>query len=200
MFKIHNRSAFSQAVALFAVTLLLPSLAQAHTGVGQTTGFWHGAEHPLSGLDHILAMVAVGLWAAQMRGRALWAVPVTFVTVMAVGGVLGMADIAVPFVEQGIIISVLTLGVLIAASARLPLVASICIVGLFAIFHGHAHGAEMPETASGLSYGVGFVLATAFLHLCGIALGFLMQKSLKAKAVRFAGAAIALSSVYLWFA
>ncbi|MEO6054363.1 MAG: HupE/UreJ family protein, partial [Chthoniobacterales bacterium] len=142
-----------------ALCLLVPSLVHAHVGVGATNGFEHGFTHPLTGLDHICAMLAVGLWAAQMGGRAIWAVPLTFVSVMAVGGMLGMSGIALPFTEQGIILSVLTLGVLIAASARLPLVASMIIVGLFAIFHGHAHGAEMPETASGVLYAGGFILA-----------------------------------------
>lgn len=135
-----------------------------------------------------------------MRGRALWAVPLAFVSVMALGGALGFAGVPVPFVEQGILLSVLMLGVLVAAAVRLPLVASVALVGLFAVFHGHAHGAEMPETASGLAYGAGFLLATAFLHGCGIALALGTQKALRAKAVRFAGAAIALGSVYLWFA
>jgi len=192
-----RRPAALGAIAAFTL-LLLPSLAHAHTG-GHATGFWHGAEHPVSGLDHILAMVAVGLWAAQLRGRALWAVPASFVGVMALGGVLGVAGIAMPFVEQGIVLSVLALGVLVAAAVRLPLAASVALGGLFAIFHGHAHGAEMPAAASGLTYGAGFVLATALLHLSGIGLGMLLQKSPKVQVVRFAGAAIAMCSGYLWF-
>jgi len=166
----------SRVFVLIVATLLLPLLAHAHVGVGETGGFLHGLGHPSSGLDHICAMIAVGLWAAQMGGRSIWAVPLTFVSVMALGGVLGMIGINVPFVETGIVISVLTLGVLIAASVRLPLVASIIIVGLFAIFHGHAHGTEMPGTASGLAYGAGFILGTAFLHACGIGLGIAIQK------------------------
>ena len=134
-----------QRGALFlAAVFLVPSLAHAHVGVGETSGFAHGFGHPLSGLDHICAMVAVGLWAAQMGGRAIWAVPLTFVTVMAFGGLLGMMHVDVPFIETGIVVSVLTLGVFIAAAVRLPLIASIIVVGLFAICHGHAHGAEMP--------------------------------------------------------
>jgi urease accessory protein len=187
----------SRVFALLSAILLLPSLAHAHVGVGETGGFLHGMGHPLSGLDHICAMVAVGLWAAQMGGRAIWAVPLTFVSVMALGGVLGMLSINVPLVETGIVISVLALGVLIAASARLPLAASIAIVGLFAIFHGHAHGAEMPETVSGLAYGAGFIIATAFLHTCGIGLGILIQKLASPAIVRFAGVAIVLCGGYL---
>ena len=144
-------------------------------------------------------MIAVGLWAAQMGGRSLWAVPLTFVSVMALGGALGTAGFQIPFVEKGIIISVLTLGVLIAASARLALAPSIILVGLFAIFHGHAHGAEMPPTASGLEYGIGFIFATAMLHLCGIGIGIGIQRLASTSFVRFAGVAIALCGAYLWF-
>jgi urease accessory protein len=188
-----------QRGALFlAAVFLVPSLAHAHVGVGETSGFAHGFGHPLSGLDHICAMVAVGLWAAQMGGRAIWAVPLTFVTVMAFGGLLGMMHVGVPFIETGIVVSVLTLGVFIAAAVRLPLIASIIVVGLFAICHGHAHGAEMPETASGIEYAIGFVLATALLHGIGIRLGIGIQKVSKPIVVRFAGAAITLSGVYLW--
>ena len=123
----------------------------------------------------------------------------TFVGVMALGGALGMAGIQVPFVEKGIVLSVLVLGVLIAASARLALAPSIILVGLFAIFHGHAHGAEMPTTASGLDYGLGFIFATAMLHFCGIGIGIGVQRVASASFVRFAGVAIALCGAYLWF-
>ncbi|MEO8204748.1 MAG: HupE/UreJ family protein [Chthoniobacterales bacterium] len=186
-------------LAIAALCLLLPSLAHAHVGVGSTHGFSQGFSHPLMGLDHICAMIAVGLWAAQMGGRAIWMVPLTFVGVMALGGLLGMGGISVPYVEQGIVISVLMLGVFIAASARLPLMASVILVGLFAICHGHAHGAEMPETASGILYGLGFILATALLHTCGIGMGILMQRIAKPQLVQFAGVAIAICGVVLWF-
>ncbi len=143
-------------------------------------------------------MVAVGLWAAQMGGRAIWEVPLTFVSVMAFSGVLGMLGFQVPFVETGIVVSVLALGVLIAASVHLPLAASIAIVGLFAIFHGVAHGAEMPESASGLGYGVGFVIATASLHACGIGLGIAIKRLASPAVVRFAGITMVLCGGYLW--
>lgn len=182
---------------LLAVLLLAPTLAHAHTGIGGTSGFAHGFEHPLLGLDHLLAMIAVGLWAAQIGGRALWAVPLTFVSVMAVGGSLGLAGVPVPFVEQGIATSVLLLGLLIALAVRMPLAFSIPLVGLFAICHGHAHGAEMPETASGLAYAAGFMLATAALHSVGIGLGIAIQRGTSAPVIRFAGAAIAAAGIYL---
>lgn len=183
-------------LALFA-TLALPTLVYAHTGADHGTGLLHGIGHPLGGLDHILAMVAVGIWAAQISGRAVWAVPATFVTVMVIGGAIGITGTAIPFVEHGIVISVLILGVLIAAALRLPLSASAAIVGLFALFHGHAHGAEMPAALSGVSYGAGFILTTAVLHVTGILLGLSLQKSARFQTVRFAGAAIAAGGVFL---
>ena len=150
------KSLFSKNWLLaLSVIFLTPSLANAHTGIGNTAGLLHGFGHPLGGLDHILAMVAVGIWAAQIGGKAIWAVPTTFVSVMVVGGILGITGVAVPFVEQGIVMSVLILGVLIAAAACLPLASSAAIVGLFALFHGHAHGAEIPVAVSGFAYGVG---------------------------------------------
>lgn len=182
---------------MLVLSLMLPSLAFAHTGVGQTTGFMHGFGHPIGGADHMLAIVAVGLWAAQIGGRALWVVPCTFVGVMVLGGVLGFTGAPVPFVEEGILVSIFILGILIAGAFKLPLVYSSLIVGLFAIFHGHAHGVEMPESISAASYAVGFALATAILYLAGIGLGMLMQKTNLQTVNRFAGAAIAVSGIYL---
>jgi urease accessory protein len=199
---IKRFDARSLAAPLSALLLLAlsPSLAHAHTGVGSTSGIWSGLAHPATGIDHILAMVAVGLWAAQRGGRAIWLVPLAFITVMAVGGVLGMMAISIPFVEQGIVASVLVLGVLIAAAVRLPLVASMILVGLFALFHGHAHGAEMPDTAAGLAYGLGFILATACLHGIGISLGVVAQRFGTERLVRYAGGAIAVFGLYLLLA
>jgi urease accessory protein len=186
-----------RVIVLLLTTLTVPSLTHAHSGAGETSGLLQGIGHPLSGLDHICAMVAVGLWAAQMGGRSIWAIPLTFINVMALGGILGTMGINLPFVETGIVISLLTLGVLIAASVRLPLVASVIIVGLFATFHGHAHGAEMPETAWVLAYAAGFMIATAFLHGCGVGLGIATQRLASPKIVRFAGTAIVLCGGYL---
>jgi urease accessory protein len=185
---------------LFSI-LFLPSLAQAHPGMpGHTHGFENGLLHPLTGLDHICAMIAAGLWAAQRGGRALWLVPATFVSIMMIGGALGMGGIHIPYVEQGIAASVLVLGIFIAAAVRLPLLASMAIVGLFALFHGYAHGAEMPETASGFAYGIGFIVATASLHLAGIVLGITTQRFASAQFVRYVGGGIAACGVYLCFA
>ena len=185
-------------ILLAAVFALMPMLAQAHILPGEPNGFASGFNHPLHGLDHILAMVAVGLWAAQLGGRARWLVPASFVSLMIVGGALGMAGIHLPMVEAGIVVSVLVLGIFIATAARLPMAASMVVVGLFALFHGHSHGTEIPAAASGLSYALGFVLATAALHGCGVGLGMLAQKQAAAPAIRFAGAAIALTGICLW--
>lgn len=152
--------------------------ALAHTGVGATHGFWAGAYHPLSGIDHLLAMLTVGLWAAQRGGKALWQVPTAFVLTMLAGGALAFATDVIPdhAIEWGIMASVLVLGILVAARVRLPVLPSCLIVGLFALFHGYAHGAEMPADASGLSYCLGFAIVTASLHGAGIALGLLMGR------------------------
>jgi urease accessory protein len=182
----------------FVAFVVAPPLAHAHVGLGEASGFLQGVSHPLGGLDHLCAMIAVGLWSAQTGGRALWAVPLVFVSVMVLGGALGMVGVHFPFVEPGIGLSLLILGVFVAAAVQLPLPASTVIVGLFALCHGDAHGAEMPETVSGLAYAGGFALATASLHVGGIGLGIGIRKIAAARFVRFAGAAIALCGVGLW--
>lgn len=151
---------------------ILASPAAAHTGVGATAGMVHGFVHPVGGLDHVLAMVAVGLFAYLLGGRALWLVPAAFVAMMAVGGGLGMAGVAVPFVEIGIALSVVVIGGMVAFGRSLPVALAMAVVGGFAVFHGLAHGAEMPATASGLAYGAGFVTATALLHGGGLLAAF----------------------------
>ncbi len=176
------------------------ALADAHVGVGETHGFIHGLAHPFSGLDHVCAMIAIGLWAAQMGGRAVWRVPLTFMSVMALGGLLGMAAVPVAFVEAGIVMSLLVLGVLIAAAVRLPLLASSAIVGVFALFHGYAHGIEMPQSASGFEYTFGFVLATALLHVSGVGTALFAKNMGRVEWLRIAGAAIFLCGGGLWSA
>jgi len=183
--------------ALAALTLLITAAAaEAHTGVGSTMGFTHGFGHPFSGLDHILAMVAVGLFAANLGGRALWLVPLSFVAMMAVGGALGVAGIDMPFFEIGIAASVIVLGLAVALQWNLPVAGAMALVGFFALFHGHAHGAEMPVDASGLAYGVGFVLATAILHLIGIGLGLgigMLAKATSKRTMQAGGAVMSLA-------
>lgn len=180
--------------------LMLPSVAQAHPGHGAATGLASGLAHPLLGLDHLCAMVAVGLWAAQRGGRALWAVPLAFVSAMTLGALAGTSGYAIPFAEQGIAASVLILGILIASAIRLPLAGSVILVGTFALFHGFAHGAEIPSTASGLAYGTGMVITTAGLHLSGIAAGLSAQKLAREKFVGRCGWAIAACGFYFTIA
>ena len=170
-------SSHLRRLALAGAFSLTPALAFAHTGVGDAHGFAHGFLHPIGGLDHVLAMVAVGIFAANLGGRALWAVPASFVALMAFGGFLGMAGIDLPFVELGIALSVVALGGAVALGWKnWPLDAAMALVGVFALFHGHAHGAEMPEAASGAAYAAGFMLATATLHLVGIGIGLAIGK------------------------
>lgn len=161
---MHSRT--QAFIAALAAGTLAPSLALAHTGLG-AHGAFDGLAHPFLGADHLLAMVAVGLWAARLGGAAQWAVPVSFVAVMALGATLpGMAGI-----EGGIGASVVVLGLMVALAVRVPTVAAALLVAAFAAFHGAAHGAEMPSGASGLAYGAGFIAATTALHGAGLVLG-----------------------------
>lgn len=190
----------SLAIRLFvaAIATLLPAIAFAHTGTGTAADFGHGFLHPVTGIDHILAMVAVGIFACQIGGRALWLVPGAFIVGMVLGGVLGASSVTVPFVELGIALSVVVLGAVVALGMNTPVAAVMGIVGLFAIFHGHAHGAEIPETASGVAYAMGFMAATGLLHICGIAFGLLIGrvgKSQEPTMVRIAGCLMAVAGI-----
>lgn len=182
---------------LIASLLVVPALAHAHTGAGPAHGFFHGVQHPVFGLDHLLAMIAVGLWAVQLGGRAIWVVPASFVGVMLLGGLLGMAGFALPMVETGILVSVLLLGLLVAFAVRLPIWAGALLVGVFALFHGYAHGAEMPAEASGLSYALGFAVATTLLHGVGVGFGLAFRNVRFAPVLRMAGAAVMIAGVVL---
>jgi urease accessory protein len=190
------------ALRLGALTLagaLLPTAALAHTGIGAAGGFAHGFWHPIGGLDHVLAMVAVGAFAVRLGGRALWLVPAAFVAMMAAGGFAGMDRIQLPFVEIGIAVSVVVLGLSVAFQWKLPVAAASALVGLFATFHGHAHGSEMPVDASGLTYAVGFMLATASLHVAGIGVGLAVGRigDRSRLALQASGGAMALAGVAL---
>ena len=184
-----------------AAALLLPAGgALAHTGAGEASGFLHGLAHPLGGPDHALAMVAVGLLTAQLGGRALRAVPAAFLGAMAFGAALGAAGVGLPFLELGIALSVATLGAAVASGLRLSVAAAVALVAGSAVFHGVAHGAEMPANASGLVYGAGFVLATALLHAAGIGLGLGLERlgAGSGRALgRLGGAAVAATGVVL---
>ena len=188
--------------ACLAVAILAASsgTALAHPGRGDAAGFTHGFLHPLGGLDHVLAMVAVGLFAAHLGGRALWAVPATFVAVMAAGGALGMAGAALPFVETGIAVSVIVLGLAVALRVSVPTLVAMGLVGFFAVFHGYAHGAEMPADGSGASYAAGFLAATALLHAAGFALGIAVARLGELagrRTVQIAGGAMALAGAVI---
>ena len=192
---------FSRVFGLAAVVAVMaPQFASAHVGLGDAHDAIHGFIHPLTGIDHILAMVSVGLLAANLGGRATWAVPASFVSMMLVGGILGMNGFELPLTELGIGLSVISLGSLIAVSARLPVALAMAMAGVFAIFHGFAHGAEMPVDASGLMFATGFVVATASLHIAGIVLGIgiaRLSQSISDKVLKVGGGAVALAGVAL---
>lgn len=186
-------------ILVLAVSLLQHGAAEAHLYGAYGAGFEGGFVHPFSGLDHMLAMVAVGLWAAQRGGKALWVVPGAFIGIMVVGGLAGFLGLKLPFVETGIAASLMVLGLLIACALPLPVAAMAAVVGLFAFFHGHAHGTELPEAASPAAYAGGFVLATATLHAFGVGTGLLLKRPAGQIAVRLSGAAIALVGLFLVF-
>lgn len=182
-----------------AVALLLTSTAQAHTFGATGGGLAQGFAHPFLGLDHLLAMLAVGLWAAQLGGRARWAVPAAFVAMMAVGGLLALSSVALPRVEAGIVVSVLVLGLLITTATRLPTWVGAMVVGAFALFHGHAHGTELPMQASEWAYGFGMLAASALLHGVGFGLAWMAQRGgvVAQRGLRVAGAAIAAAGLLM---
>jgi urease accessory protein len=181
------------ALALAAVPLF------AHEAGGEAAGLLSGLQHPVSGLDHVVAMLAVGLWGAQLGQPALWMLPVAFPMVMALGGAMGLIGLPLPGVEIGIAVSAIVLGAMVLAEARPPLGVALVLVGFFALFHGHAHGTELPAGQNGLLYSIGFVMATGTLHACGIGIGFIHRWDWGRLALRAAGALIAASGVYfLW--
>lgn len=183
--------------AALALLLCSPALAFAHVGQGDISGgFLAGLEHPVFGLDHVVAMVAVGIWGAQLRAPAIWVLPVTFPLVMSFGGVLGGLGVPLPGIEIGIAASAIVLGAMIALAARPPLWAAGVIVGVFAIFHGYAHGAELPESANALSFAMGFVIATGSLHALGILIGVINKWKAGEKCLRAGGVLISLCGIY----
>lgn len=179
--------------------LLSPSYASAHIEGGQAIGFITGLMHPLSGLDHVLAMIAVGIWGAQLGNPALWILPVTFPMVMAMGAMMGMLGISLPGIEIGIALSAVLLGTMVVGEIRPKIFVAALLVGFFAIFHGHAHGTELPAGQSGMLYSMGFVVATGFLHAGGIALGLIHRWPAGKLALRGAGAIIAvMGGTFFW--
>lgn len=181
----------SGAALLLGLGLALrPAAAAAHVPGGEVAGLLSGLLHPVSGLDHVVAMLAVGLWGAQLGAPALWLLPVTFPMVMALGGMLGLLGVHVPGVEVGIALSAVLLGLMVLRAARPPWLPAAALVGLFAVFHGHAHGTELPEGAHGLLYSLGFVLATGAVHAAGIAIGLVHRWPVGRLALRVAGAGV----------
>lgn len=183
---------FRPAAILALLLLLLPASARAHTQTGAVGGFISGFTHPIGGLDHMVAMLAVGLWGAFLGGRAMWLLPVVFPVVMAFGGALGVLGVPLPAVETGVALSGACLGLMVCLAVKPPLWVAAVLVGCFGIFHGHAHGTELPASANALAYAIGFVISTGLLHLSGIALGLLVRWDWGRITVRVAGAAIAL--------
>ena len=179
--------------------LVFTPSAHAHVQQGQAISFVTGLEHPWSGLDHVLAMIAVGLWGAQLGSPAIYLLPIAFPMMMAVGAMMGLIGIPVPGIEIGIALSAIVLGTMILAEVRPKLAIAIAVVGIFAIFHGHAHGTELPAGQSGLLYSMGFVIGTGCLHGVGIALGLVKGLPAGRLALRGAGTFIAGMGVYfLW--
>jgi urease accessory protein len=183
-----------------AAALLSAEGASAHTGVELFGGFLSGFEHPIRGVDHLLAMLAVGIWGAQLGGRSIWTLPVVFPLIMALGGLAGIAGLPLPEVETGIALSLLVLGLVIAAALRPFEGAAIVIVGIFALFHGYAHGAELPSAADPAAYSAGFVIATGLIHVAGIGIGLLAGRVAGGWLARGAGGAIAAGGVYFLLA
>jgi urease accessory protein len=189
------RSEYLPTGLLVVLAAVSAAPAFAHTGDGLSGGFIGGFGHPFFGLDHVAAMVAVGLWGAFLGPPAIWLLPIVFPLVMALGGVLGILGVPLPGVEIGIAASAIVLGLMVALAVRPPLAIAAVLVGAFAIFHGYAHGAELPPGADAVAFSVGFVVATGLLHLAGISFGLLARWPAGRIAVRAAGGAIALAGV-----
>ena len=183
----------------FVSSLLLaavPGLALAHPGPHQATDLWSGLLHPLTGIDHLLAMLAVGLWSVQLGRKAVWVLPAVFPIAMLLGAALGMANAGLPLIEPTIAASVIAMGVAVACGVRLPLTASAVLISFFAIFHGYAHAAEMPANGTMAIYAAGFVSATVLLHVLGVKAGMWLAHANQA-ATRMSGTAIALTGAAL---
>lgn len=181
---------------LIAAAALAPHPAFAHVTQGPIGGFASGFAHPLTGLDHFLAMFAVGVWGAQMGGRSVWTLPVAFPLVMTIGGIVGMTGLVLPYVEIGIALSILVLGTAIACKWRPIEIVPLALIAIFALCHGYAHGVELPNAADPAAYAVGFVLATGMIHVIGIGAGLLLGKPLHGWLARGLGGVIAAGGVF----
>jgi urease accessory protein len=203
MTAIHTRL-WRQGLTIWVAPLLVllwPAAAMAHVESGEAGGFMSGVTHPISGLDHVLAMVAVGLWGAQLGSPAMWMLPIAFPMMMAVGGMLGLIGVPVPGVEVGIAVSGIVLGVMVLGEVKTPLTAAMILVGIFAIFHGHAHGTELSEGQNAMLYRIGFVISTGTLHAVGIGIGTIHRWNVGQVLLRAAGGIVMLGGLYfLWSA
>ena len=196
--KIPRQHTWAQGMTVLA-TVLWAQNAFAHVQEGAAAGFLTGFLHPISGLDHVLAMVAVGLWGAQLGAPAIWVLPVGFPLVMAMGGMLGLMGVPVPAIEYGIAASAVLLGAAVVFEVRASLFVTALLVGVFAIFHGHAHGTELPPGQSALLYSMGFVIATGCLHALGIGIGAVHRWAWGQKLLRAAGAVVAVGGFFfMW--
>jgi urease accessory protein len=184
------------AMGICAAVVQFPEAAFAHTEGGAVSGFFSGLSHPISGWDHILAMIAVGLWGALLGPPALWVLPIAFPVAMAAGGMLGLLGIPLPWVEIGIAVSSIVLGLLILTNMRLSLAVAIPLVMIFALFHGHAHGTELSPGADAVLYSLGFVVATGLLHALGIGIGAVDRLPMGRTALRALGGGVLLGGTY----
>lgn len=185
----------SSSLTLLLLASAVPSLALAHTGIGH--GFMQGVTHPMGGMDHLLAMVAVGLLAGRTGGAALWQIPASFIAMMACGTLIGMASIGLPFIEVGIALSIAVFGAMLASRRNPTLLLTTLAVGFFALFHGHAHGSEAAENISGLAYAAGLLSMSALLHACGAAAAMLLMRMHQSSALRLSGGALAIAGMGL---
>lgn len=192
----------SQVLFFVSATVLIifyPIVAWAHVDSGQAGGFLSGLSHPISGLDHVLAMIAVGLWGAQLGAPAIWLLPIAFPMMMAFGGMLGLMSIPVPGIEIGIALSAIILGALILGETKMPLPGALLVVAFFAVFHGHAHGTELEQGQNAMLYSLGFVICTGLLHGVGITMGLVHRWQLGRVALRTAGSLVLAGGViFLW--
>ena len=194
-----SKETIARLASLCITLLVYAQAAQAHVNKGEAAGFLSGLKHPISGLDHVVAMIAVGLWGAQLGAPAIWVLPVAFPMVMACGGMLGLLGVPLPGIEIGIAASAILLGAAVMMELRPPIAVAAVLVGFFAIFHGYAHGSELPAGQSGLLYSTGFVMATGCLHGVGISIGLVHRWSWGQRALRLAGVAIALAGIFfMW--
>lgn len=190
------RPANAVLLAAAAALVAFPDAAAAHESAGPLGGLISGFEHPIFGIDHFLAMFAVGLWGAQMGGPSVWTLPVTFPLIMVVGGVAAMAGFDLPYVELGIALSIIALGAAVTFAWHPPQAVALLLVGIFAIFHGYAHGKELPTAADEIAYAVGFVGATGLIHLLGIGVGLALNRPLQGALARGLGGLIAAGGAY----